>query len=69
MNKSYATEVIADNSGKWVGNGIRFPFTAEGKDAADQYVYDLAMRWTSVREWRVVESTDEPNRIVERVAK
>jgi hypothetical protein len=51
---SYAIEVIADNSGKWYGNGLRFA----SKDAAIRYGNDLAWRWTLVRDLRVVESTD-----------
>lgn len=58
---SWKPEVIADNSGEWVGNRLRFATRVE----ADQYVADLAWRWTSVRQTRVVES-DEPvnNRFV-----
>ena len=54
---SYAPEVIADNSGKWAGNGLRF---ATRKEAEDN-VNDLSMRWMAVRETRVVESTDPVN--------
>jgi hypothetical protein len=52
---SWKPEVIADNSGKWCGNALRFATRAE----AEANVLDLAMRWTSVRDTRVVES-DEP---------
>lgn len=52
---SFKAEVIADNSGKWVGNSLRFATREE----AERYVADLFMRWTLVRETRVVES-DEP---------
>lgn len=52
---SWSPEVIADNSGKWVGNALRFATQAE----AEAYVSDLAYRWTMVRETRVVE-VDEP---------
>lgn len=55
---SYAAEVIADNSGKFCGNALRFATYAE----ADAYAIDLAMRWTAVRETRVVESSDPVNR-------
>ena len=55
MTKSYSPEVIADSSGEWCGNGLRFATREE----AEQNVRDLEMRWTSVRETRVVES-DEP---------
>lgn len=51
---SYKTEVIADSSGKWAGNGLRFATREE----ADQYVSDFMDRWTSVRGWRSLESND-----------
>lgn len=51
---SYKVEVIADNSGEWVSNALRFPT----KEMAEEYGADLAMRWLLVREWRVVESSD-----------
>ena len=55
MSNSFKGEVIADNSGKWVGNALRFATHEE----ANSYVTDLSWRWTSVRKTRVVES-DEP---------
>lgn len=55
--KSWAAEVIADNSGKFCGNGLRFA----SKEEAEVYVDDLAMRWLLVRETRVVESEDAVN--------
>lgn len=54
---SYKTEVIADNTGNWVGNGLRFATNPE----AEAYVSDLSYRWTSVRETRVVKCDDEVN--------
>lgn len=51
---SYKVEVIADNSGEWVSNAIRWPT----KEMAEEAGADLAMRWTLVREWRVAESND-----------
>lgn len=51
---SYAGEVIADGSGKFCGNSLRFATEGEAK----QYVTDLGRRWTLVRETRVVESDD-----------
>lgn len=51
----YKVEVIADDSGEWVGNQLTFPT----KEAAEIYAKDLFSRWTAVREWRVV-SVDEP---------
>jgi hypothetical protein len=57
MSKSYMPEVIADSTGKWVGNSLRFATREE----AEQNVRDLEMRWFSVRETRVVESDDPVN--------
>lgn len=54
---SWAPEVIADSSGKWCGNQLRFAT----KEEAEQNVYDLSMRWMMVRETRVVESTEPVN--------
>lgn len=54
---SFAPQVIADSSGKWVGNALRFATYTEAKDN----VFDLAMRWTAVRDTRVVETTDPVN--------
>lgn len=54
--KSWKAEVIADDSGKWCGNGLRFATKVEAEGYAD----DLAGRWTAVRQKRVVESPDEP---------
>ena len=53
--KSFKVEVIADNSGKWVGNMLRFAEQAQ----AEEYAVDLSCRWMAVRESRVVESDDE----------
>lgn len=46
----YRVDVIADESGKWVTNGVRFGSYPE----AQAYGLNLFSRWTSVREWRVV---------------
>ena len=54
---SWKPEVIADNSGKWAGNSLRFACFED----AHLYVLALAFRWTSVREVRVVESDDPVN--------
>jgi hypothetical protein len=54
---SYKAEVIADGSGKWVGNSLRFRTRIE----AETYVSGLASRWFAVRETRVVECDDEVN--------
>jgi hypothetical protein len=52
---SFKPEVIADRSGEWTGNALRFAT----RDEAEHYVSDLAWRWTLVTDTRVVES-DEP---------
>jgi hypothetical protein len=54
---SWAPEVIADSSGKWCGNAVRFAT----KEEAEADVRDLANRWFMVRETRVVESADPVN--------
>ena len=46
----FKVEVIADNSGQWVGNRKVFATMDEAK----AYAIDLEGRWTAVREWRVV---------------
>lgn len=61
---SYAAEVIADNSGKWRGNALRFAT----REAAEAYVLDLALRWTLVRDTRVVESEDPVYPVPENLA-
>jgi len=55
---SWAPEVIADDSGKWCGNGLRFATEAEARGWAQ----DLAMRWTLVRDYRAVPSNEPVNR-------
>jgi len=54
---SYKAEVIADSSGKFAGNGLRFATEAE----AEAYAADLASRWLLVTDTRVVESDDAVN--------
>jgi len=54
---SFKPEVIADSSGKWCGNSLRFATRAE----AEANARDLSMRWFAVRETRVIESTDPVN--------
>lgn len=50
----YRVVVIADNSGKWCGNGITF----DTVDEAKKYARDLMSRWMAVRDWRVVDEQD-----------
>ena len=58
MAKSFAVEVIADNSGEFLRNDLRYQTKEMAADAAR----DLMSRWTAVREWRVIESKVAPNR-------
>jgi hypothetical protein len=55
--KSWVPEVIADNSGKWSRNGLRFATKAE----AEANAQNLLWRWLAVRETRVVETDDPVN--------
>lgn len=51
---SYAAEVVADSSGEFCGNALRFATREE----AEVYVADLKRRWTLVTSTRVVRSDD-----------
>ena len=51
QNNKYKIEVIADSSGQWAGNAMRYATYEEAEAAAR----DLASRWVLVLEWRVVE--------------
>lgn len=57
MPKSFAPQVIADSSGKFVGNALRFATREEAQANAD----NLAQRWFLVTATRVVESEDPVN--------
>jgi len=46
---SYKVEVIADNTGTWCGNGMRYASRADAENAA----HNLACRWLAVRAWRI----------------
>jgi hypothetical protein len=48
----FKVEVIADSSGEFCGNALRFPTL----EAAKTYAVDLFCRWTAVKTWRVVEA-------------
>ncbi len=48
--KQFKVEVIADSSGTWAGNGLRFDTESD----AEVYAKDLMRRWTLVREWKVI---------------
>lgn len=53
---SFKVEVIADSTGNWCGNGLRF----HTEDDAKSYAVDLSSRWTAVLDHRVVPSDDAP---------
>ncbi len=52
----YRVEVIADNSGEWAGNGLKFDTATE----AVEYARDLMSRWMLVREWRILANCRTP---------
>ena len=54
---SWAPEVIADSSGQWCGNALRFATEAE----ALAWVADRRARWWLVTNTRVVQSDDPVN--------
>lgn len=51
---SYKVEVTTNNGIHWASNAIRLP----SREEAEAYARDLAWRWTSVTDTRVVESED-----------
>ena len=51
---SWKAEVIADASGKWCGNALRFKTKKEALTYAD----DLYLRWTAVRARRAKRCKD-----------
>jgi len=59
----YAVEVIADSSGKYCGNALRFDTVEE----AESYAKDLWSRWTLVTKARVVDATSVPAMVVKQV--
>lgn len=54
---SWKNEVIADSSGQWVTNALRFATEREARD----YGANLYSRWTAVREYRATECDDPVN--------
>lgn len=55
--KSFKAEVVADDSGQFVSNALRFKTASE----AQKYGHNLMMRWTAVRDVRVVPDKEKPN--------
>jgi len=56
---SFKVEVIADSSGQWLGNACRYATREDAETSA----LNLVGRWLAVRDWRVVESSDPPDRL------
>ena len=54
---SWAPEVIADNTGKWYRNALRFATEAEALASANE----LASRWYMVRETRAAPAIEPVN--------
>jgi hypothetical protein len=54
---SWKPEVIADSTGKWYGNALRFAT----QDEAARNARDLSYRWLAVREHRASECADPVN--------
>lgn len=54
---SFKPEVVADSTGKWVGNALRFATREE----AEANVANLKSRWFLVTDTRVVECEDPVN--------
>lgn len=54
---SYKPEVVADSSGQWCDNSLRFATREEAEASAR----DLARRWTLVTDHRATESEDPVN--------
>jgi hypothetical protein len=55
--KSFAVEVITDETGRFCGNDVRFATQAE----AEAYGRDLAVRLPFVKHFRVVRTNDSVN--------
>jgi hypothetical protein len=55
---SYKAEVLTIGDTNYYGNGLRFRERAE----AEAYALNLSKRWLAVKDYRVVESQDTPNR-------
>lgn len=51
---SFKPEVIADSTGKWYGNALRFATREE----AEANVKELSMKWFAVKETRATECDD-----------
>jgi hypothetical protein len=54
---SWKIEVVVDDSGEWEGDPLRF----ETEREALAYARDLELRWSAVRDKRIVKSEDPVN--------
>jgi len=54
-HRVFRVEVIADASGHWCGNALKFATREEAKE----YARNLFARWTLVREWRVIDTEND----------
>ena len=51
----YKVQVLADNSGKWCGDGLTFDLGLE----ASAYAKDLMSRWMLVTNWRIIDQNEK----------
>jgi hypothetical protein len=58
---SYKAQVIADETHKWLDNGLRFATYQQ----ADRWAKRLASKWSAVTAYRVIESEDPVTEIEE----
>ena len=61
-NGRFIVKVLADSSGVFVGNGLKF----DTKENAEAYARDLFGRWTAVREWKVLEQVETPSMVFDK---
>jgi hypothetical protein len=57
MTRSWAPQVVADSSGTWCGNALRF----QTKEEAEASAADLQARWILVTRTRAMPSEDRVN--------
>lgn len=50
FSKPYRVLVLADDSGEWCGNALRY----SNREDAETAARDLEWRWMAVRDWKVV---------------
>lgn len=57
MGRSWKAEVVADHTGEYVGNALRFATAQEARE----YAQDLQSRWIAVQRFRVVDADERVN--------